>query len=208
MPSTPPSDQSGKTQALVDSNYGPWLLVSRRRGSAHWCGGGTRASHVPARAAVDSSPDANRSRGATLHSLHSGKGFAAGGLHSLPNATFCEKPFTVQPPIHPDQSLHSSPIGFSHLESQKNPSTSLDSSLFPHVSLQPISSSLSATVQIRTDKGKSTVPTHSKSPHPVLCSLLTPSSPLPSNKPPSPHSIFIEKVFSVLDDDNMEEDDS
>lgn len=39
-----------------DSDFGPWLLVSRRRGSTRGRGSGTRATHVAHGAAVTLSP--------------------------------------------------------------------------------------------------------------------------------------------------------
>lgn len=62
--------------------------------------------------------------------------------------------------------------------------------------------------QTPTDKGKSTVPTRSKSLPPILPSSLTVPSLSLSNKPPGSHSVIVDKVSFVLEEEDMEEDDS
>lgn len=57
-PDRPSSESMEKTvQNTPDLDYSPWLLVSRRRGSTHGRGGGTRATHMTHNAAAEQSPE-------------------------------------------------------------------------------------------------------------------------------------------------------
>lgn len=56
-----------------DSDYGPWLLVSRRRGSARGRGGGTRATHVTRRATAAPNSEVALSRGSDMRNIHGGR---------------------------------------------------------------------------------------------------------------------------------------
>ncbi|XP_039133799.1 uncharacterized protein LOC120270802 [Dioscorea cayenensis subsp. rotundata] len=69
----------------LESDFGPWLLVSRRRGRARCHGGGVmRAPHVTPRTTAGVEAKITESRGTVSHSSHSGSTFACRG----PSSTF------------------------------------------------------------------------------------------------------------------------
>lgn len=88
IPPHPSSKNLDQTTHLAEeTDFGPWLLVSRRRCGAHDRGGSTHASHVINSYAADPSPGSSLARGAVSHSIRGGKSSASGGRLASSHAT-------------------------------------------------------------------------------------------------------------------------
>lgn len=79
--------------SVSELDYGPWLLVSHRRGGFRGCGGGTHATHVHTGSAVVLKTRVSKSRGVPSHSARGGKSFVGIGCDSNPYAS-CPNPLS------------------------------------------------------------------------------------------------------------------
>lgn len=75
------------TSSHSETDFGPWLLVSRRHSSSRGCGGGTHANRATQGVAVDPVPDPVNSRGANSRSMRGGFSSASHGRFSIPYTT-------------------------------------------------------------------------------------------------------------------------
>lgn len=102
--SEPPTDQplsenfKNTVHSPPDSDYGLWLLVSRRCGNTRGYGGGTCANHVTQDDAADTYFDSARSRGASLRKYVEVNGSLLVGGHLL-LTSFSLQPNSRLPPL-------------------------------------------------------------------------------------------------------------
>lgn len=68
----PPVDPPDPSISDLDSDFGQWLLVSRRRGPSRARGGGVRTPPVPRDSAADPRNENRTARGASVHSTRGG----------------------------------------------------------------------------------------------------------------------------------------
>lgn len=189
-----------------DSDFGPWLLVSRRRGSNRGRGSGPRAPHVTHGTAAALSPVVGPSRGSDMRSLRGGRRAAASGRPPPSPVTSPVGDSVVQPPIqcslvNPTVTSHPPIAPTVVCESQgDNPQSQC---ALPH-----IPSILNPTPHISPGMEPSCIQYRSKSPPPVLRSSVQ-SLPVPPPQPDSnPHSDIVERVSNALDEEDMVEDES
>lgn len=107
-----------------ETDYGPWLLVSRWRGGTHGRGGGARASRLTNGVVADPSSEIDVARGAAPRSLRGGRAFVPSGQ---------------QPPSHVSPTVAAAISQAPALYDQSNPShlLSLPRSTFQLIRLSP-----------------------------------------------------------------------
>ncbi|XP_039140497.1 cadherin-related family member 5-like [Dioscorea cayenensis subsp. rotundata] len=198
----PPSSVSSDGALFVpdnsvsDSDFGPWLLVSRRRGQPRSRGGGARTPNVNVGTAAAPSNDDRSSRGVPVRGTRGGlRGGSSGRrpsprptLHdspSLQNTVLSANPYTPDI-VDPSVALSITPWDPNtlHPEAPRDPSTStmLPSPVISHSTLEnPPTDTLPRTP---THTAKEMLTRRHPSPPPVL---LTTSSANPSIKPHSPN---------------------
>lgn len=132
---------SESKQTTPEFDYGPWLLVTRRRSRARGCGGSSRVDHVTLRTATDSCAVDIESRGTASRNIR-GR-FESGGrgkfLGSHPSRHTSFTDTQMAPPTNSHTSL---PIIDPHLEINPiinesistNPINSLEAIPIPHYS--------------------------------------------------------------------------
>lgn len=131
----------------TDSDFGPWLLVSRQRGSTRGHGSGPRGPHVTHDAAAALSPVADMYQGSDMRSLCGGRRAAASGrpppslvtspvsgvaAHSPTQYTSGNPPVISHPPTVPTVVCESQ--GFNPLSLSALPPTPSNQNPTPHVS--------------------------------------------------------------------------
>lgn len=203
-----PSSESmeKRVQNTADSNYGPWLLVSRRRGSTHGRGGGTRATHMTHSAAAEQSPEVVLSRGTDMRNIR-------GERRAVPSGRL--SPSLITPPVGfvTEQSLTqgisiSQPIASSSSNFPLNACEFQDVDQLPLSALPPVTSNQDTYRHTSPCKEKSSGSLHSKFPPSVLRSSVKPSVTPPSIQNPNPHSNLVDIVSNALKEEDMEEDGS
>lgn len=219
---------------VPESHYGPWLLVSRRRGGSRGRGGGPRASHVTLRNAVVQEQGNLLSRGEVSRNIRGGKNSVSRGRasvpyvpHSIPrhDASLISPtdPLENFPTVDPCLEMNPLLLENSHSDIATIPaivSTPLSklgdyppsespNQIIPFCSSREASSSGLSNPNppplLDRSDAKMSRPPRSKSPPPRLRSSLSldPSSCIPAD---TSHALIVERVSSVLDCGNMEED--
>lgn len=206
VPDRPLSETTETTaQSPIDSDYGPWLLVTRRRGSARGRGGGTRASRVTPSDAVDPGSEAERSRGSNFRSTHGGKSFAANGRHTSSQIKLSAHAVDEQlPALIPNNPPAPFSIPNVHIE----PSKSQDIVLPSQVTSPPSFSNQITPLHLSPTNGKGINSSRSKSPPPDLRSSVSPPRPFPPINVTNSHFTLVDKISNALKGEDMEEDAS
>lgn len=93
-------DGGSSKQYLPEMEYGPWLVVSRRRGRARGREGGARATHVTTRTAADATAPFIKSRGATVSRPRGGHRSSSRGRYSGSHTPH-SNPSSNPPPFTP-----------------------------------------------------------------------------------------------------------
>lgn len=185
---------SDLTLNLPETDYGPWLLVSHRRGSARGCGDGARAAHVtPSTAAelISNAPDV----------------FAA-PHHSPPvNNPTIEQSLEIIPTHLGNINAESVKSSLINPNSQALllPSTQTISQEIPRddASLElAVNPTISRTAR---DVGNYAAPTRSTSSPPILRTSTQDTHFEPSS-PSHAHGTLVAQISSALDSSEMEED--
>lgn len=201
-------------QPLLETAYGPWLLVSYRRGRARGRGDASRAYHVPLRPVADSSVIAVESRDLVSRSPCGGRSLASRGRF-IGSHTSHRIPISDIPDASPTNPCLVNPAVDSSLEiiSPTLRNVALDVAPSPGIEPAPNGSfpsdssihlSLSHTA---LDVGKTKNFIRPSSPPPILRSSLQDPSPLTCTGDQS-HVTLVDKVSSALDPGTMEEDDT
>lgn len=137
----PMSDPHDPFQTPPETDYGPWLLVSRRRGRSRGRGGITRASYVTARAAADTGPNVDAPRGTVSRNIRGGSRGTGRGRFISSNATIASPHATNVTPqaTHIIQSTDAStnPHHLNLTVDIPTPTISLGGVSSPHASLPP-----------------------------------------------------------------------
>lgn len=189
-----------------ETNYGPWLLVSRRRGGTRGRGGGSRPGRATIGAAADPSSEATVARGAAPRSLRGGKSLAPSGRQPSLQVNSSVTDAVPHVPTRHDQSNPSlsalSPppnVLINSLEFQGESSLHTDT-------LPPSLTNQISPLCLSLDKVKKSLPNRSSSPPPVLITSLQIPHYSPPQPNPSSHVSLVEKVSSALEEEDMEED--
>lgn len=177
IPDLNSSDPSvNAVQSHPDSDFGPWLLVSRRRGSVRGRGDGARAGHVNHNAAAAPSTEGELSRGTTFRSVRGGRAHGSSGRHTNSQATFSATTVNEQLPTPINHTSHSLPVALPLPNVQKEDShRSLGADLSHLSALPPNSTSQIVPFHKTLNSFKDT---RSTSPPPVLRSSVLSPSPL------------------------------
>lgn len=203
---------------VPDSDFGPWLLVTRRRGSARGRGGGVRVNPETRSTAAAVSPEDRAPRSLVFGGTRGGRS-GLGQSHSRnPNITYCS-------PINSDatalETIPTSPISTVDPSSVSPPTVDLlgntrPRDLLPTPLSLPNSNSAFLSVPPRPDKrclvpsvqnlGKSTPSIRSNSPPPILHSSLHTPPHRPSQPERSPHLLIVDQVSAALNEEIMDED--
>lgn len=210
IPSLHTSENSDVTVPPAEENdFGPWLLVSRRRGGTRGRGGGTRASRMTSDAAADPSPDIPLSRGAVIWNIRGGRSAASGGRPVTPHAPFVTLDADTQLPTPFTHTNASPPITFSSPNVPLNALGSQGIEVTPPNVLPP-NPSTHTSPPLHLPPGEKTQlrPHRSKSSNHVLRSSITPASPSQPSVPTTSHGALVDIVSAALEDDGIEEDNS
>lgn len=104
IPAPSPCDpQMEATPISSETDYGPWLLVTRRRGRARDRGGSTHADLATSGAAADSSAVVTESRGAPPRNIRGESRFKSSGRCTGPKVLY-DKPPVPQTSSYPSPS--------------------------------------------------------------------------------------------------------
>lgn len=198
----------------TETDYGPWLLVSRRRGPSRPRGGSVRTPNAAEGPAAVLRSDERPPRGASGHSTRGGLRGGASGRRLSPLSTLHDNPGLAVsvPSDHPD--ISDPPVALPKVPGNSNSLLSKaprDSSLVsvaPHpvASHIPMENSLPHTQPLRLlPKTIDPLEYRHRSPPPVLLSSIAEDSSPPANPNPE-HSNLVDRLTAALDDGSMEED--
>lgn len=222
-PDAPPSALlDGKNS---DTDYGPWLLVSRRRGNTRGRGGGARSIRTTNGVAADPSPEIVVPRGSAPRSLRGGRSFTLSGrpptTHINPTVETAVSPDPT--PIDPSvqRTAVISPLIFAPTPlSESQDETLLTSKVSPPSMTKSQDGTILAskasppnlTTQITSfhpppEKAERFIPRRQTSPPPTLRSSLQPPFTSSSHPNPCSHSDLVEKISAALEVEGMEADD-
>lgn len=214
-----------------EMKFGPWLLVSRRRGRARGRGGGTgRAAHVTLRSAAGPDTEDTESRGTALHCLRGGSRFVGSGRpstmhtsHTASRSDAVANPLDQSPVTNlavdfnmgnPSNCIQNNPSDPSHYSSDTPipEAPVLPDSSFQNTSLYssrdnppPISSNQNTSFRNTREAIKTNSLPRSTSPPPILCTSVPEVSPhIPSTG--HLHNSLVAQVSPALESSKMEED--
>lgn len=228
LPSLTPAtdDTTDPMNSALNSDYGPWLLVSRRRGLPRSRGGGVRTpSAAPGSAAVPWNE--NRSdRGSTIHRTRGGLRGGASGRPLVSHTTFHNSPCLDETAPNPtcdpvDPSVPSADLPITSRDpalspdraprdsAQRHPIVARDptpaANHLPPVP-SPLPSDLHPTLNpppLLLPNGNVPLVQRSRSPPPVLLTSLTTPFPHTSGNPNQDHSLLVNQVNAVLDNESL-----
>lgn len=220
---TPPPVGSDPTLSSVPSSgdsetdFGPWLLVSRRRGFSRPRGGGARSATTAPGSAAASPPEGQAVRGVSAQRTRGGLRGGASGRLPVSHATLhlspgAESAFTdtiSDPPGSPlyllavtgESTLKSSNIFREPKSSLPNKSSHSDLSPVPYMNKPS-----STPTRHPPLSGIGPLIQRSHSPLPVLVQSITGDHPSNSLSLSQEHSRLVAQVSEALEDGTMEED--
>ncbi|XP_039123445.1 uncharacterized protein LOC120260068 [Dioscorea cayenensis subsp. rotundata] len=168
------------SSSVVDSDFGPWLLVSCRRGPSRSRGGSARTPTVAEGSAAATRQDVQSSRGASVHCLRGRMRGGASGRRHNSNATLHVPPSMVasDPLVRPDTAPLPVTLSQASGDSESHsPNVHRDSPPPPVISHTHSEKTPPITQpQIPYPKISVTLDRRHRSPPPVLLSSITESS--------------------------------